>query len=189
MFRVHCRLRPPEGHDSLFEAFGETSVRQVNGAGPPLKFDGVFDTNVTQADVYAAVTQSLVADAVAKDNQSMLFCYGVSGAGKTRTVFGASGLADGLVGRALTEMLAMGAEVSLSAAELYGSRSSDLLQPPADAHPLAAPPLSASSGKRRRRSKSFDNRDLGPFLRDSLGAATPLSKHSGVVGYSLTCSG
>jgi kinesin family protein 3/17 len=130
----------------------ETEQHQLSCA-----YDGVLDTQASQADVYEAVKDC--AESVVAGYNSTLFAYGQTGSGKTHTMFGPEDDARifapgpvpevaGVIPRAVravfegaAQLLGSGEAASVSVfcsfVQVYNETLYDLLQDPGRQHPLA----------------------------------------------------
>ena len=167
--RVCLRVRPPIAGDSIVTVDDDVTVR-LEGARKSLaaQFDGVFDGDASQRDVYERGAGPAVRASL-EGLHSTVLAYGQTGSGKTHTVFGGllpsdpkpppAGSADaeaavearaGVVSRALRELFEVAARreaagerlsIALSFFEIYNESLSDLFAAPAS-HTHAPPPVS-----------------------------------------------
>ena len=97
-------------------------------------FDGVLPPDAQQEDVYrAACTETEVIAGVLEGINGCVMCYGQTGAGKTHTLGNVVAGKEGVVWRALSQILtddaAEGREVRLSYVQIYLEGLYDLLEP------------------------------------------------------------
>ena len=151
--RVLVRVRPaPDGSNSLSVDPAQGLIHLDKGRQSfDVKFDGVFESHASQAEVYEQVQPAI--DAAMSGVNSTVLAYGQTGAGKTHTLFG--GLLpddathvmtpggrhpealslDGMAARALREIFERagrgGARLAVSASflEIYNESLTDLLLP------------------------------------------------------------
>eukprot|EP00928_Gymnodinium_smaydae_P099359 TRINITY_DN9456_c0_g2_i1.p1 TRINITY_DN9456_c0_g2~~TRINITY_DN9456_c0_g2_i1.p1 ORF type:complete len:1138 (+),score=277.40 TRINITY_DN9456_c0_g2_i1:1-3414(+) len=88
-------------------------------------FDGVFDTDATNEDVYDAVGRPLL-EAALNGNLATLFLFGQTGSGKTHTMRAIERL---VVDELFEHQRTSGATLSLAYFELQGRKALDLLTP------------------------------------------------------------
>ena len=146
---VHLRLRPSE--TSTLEIVNATSVRahppKQNGTIKDYTFTSILDTNTSQHDVYYRTAAPLVRGLFAAENASensnnnklgnsaLLFCYGMTNAGKTFTISGDLNHESkwGVLPRALQDIFhrasALQLDLQLAYMEIYNEQVYDLLQP------------------------------------------------------------
>jgi len=134
--RIYCRVRPlskKEKHNKDKEGLKvDGNTLQVPHTGDTFDFDAVFDMSSSQEDIFDA-TSDLAQSALDGRNVTV-FCYGITGAGKTYTMYGAPG-ADGLTQRMIGEVYRKAREagdkvtISGSMMELYNNYLVDLLRP------------------------------------------------------------
>lgn len=134
--RIYCRVRPlskKEKHNKDKEGLKvDGNTLQVPHTGDTFDFDAVFDMTSSQEDIFDA-TSDLAQSALDGRNVTV-FCYGITGAGKTYTMYGAPG-ADGLTQRMIGEVYRKAREagdkvtISGSMMELYNNYLVDLLRP------------------------------------------------------------
>ncbi|CAE7637249.1 redB [Symbiodinium necroappetens] len=136
--RVYCRVRPLNSRERRIgdkEAMQvvDKSTLEVRSTGDVFEFDGIFGSSDSQADVFedcCDLAQSAV------DGQNVtVFCYGITGAGKTYTMYGTPE-EDGLAQRMFGEVFAQvdvrpqaNVTVMGSMMELYNNYLVDLLRP------------------------------------------------------------
>lgn len=135
--RVYCRVRPLNSRERRIgdkEAMQvvDKSTLEVRSTGDVFEFDGIFGSSDSQADVFedcCDLAQSAV------DGQNVtVFCYGITGAGKTYTMYGTPE-EDGLAQRMFGEVFAQvdvrpqaNVTVMGSMMELYNNYLVDLLR-------------------------------------------------------------
>lgn len=134
--RIYCRVRPlskKEKHNKDKESLRvDGNTLQVPHTGDTFDFDAVFDMTSSQEDIFDA-TSDLAQSALDGRNVTV-FCYGITGAGKTYTMYGAPGV-DGLTQRMIGEVYRKAREagdkvtISGSMMELYNNYLVDLLRP------------------------------------------------------------
>ena len=86
--RVLVRVRPaPDGSNSLSVDPAQGLIHLDKGRQSfDVKFDGVFESRASQAEVYEQVQPAI--DAAMSGVNSTVLAYGQTGAGKTHTLFG-----------------------------------------------------------------------------------------------------
>eukprot|EP00435_Cladocopium_sp_Y103_P011131 s3635_g2.t3 len=134
--RIYCRVRPlnnKEKKNKDREALKVDGTKlQVPLTGDMFEFDGVFDMTSSQEDIFDATCD--LAQSALDGRNVTVFCYGITGAGKTYTMYGALG-ADGLTQRMIGEVFRKarlaGENVTISGSmmELYNNYLVDLLRP------------------------------------------------------------
>ncbi|CAL1151717.1 unnamed protein product, partial [Cladocopium goreaui] len=134
--RIYCRVRPlnnKEKRNKDREALKVDGTKlQVPLTGDMFEFDGVFDMTSSQEDIFDASCD--LAQSALDGRNVTVFCYGITGAGKTYTMYGAPG-ADGLTQRMIGEVFRKarlgGDNVTISGSmmELYNNYLVDLLRP------------------------------------------------------------
>eukprot|EP00927_Polykrikos_kofoidii_P053538 TRINITY_DN48148_c0_g1_i1.p1 TRINITY_DN48148_c0_g1~~TRINITY_DN48148_c0_g1_i1.p1 ORF type:complete len:1831 (+),score=248.79 TRINITY_DN48148_c0_g1_i1:42-5534(+) len=120
--RVCVRVRPPTGHELQKDPNELCPLRAVDPPGGlveltcPLdgsrkegnvtawQFDHCFDSNATQADVFAVIGEETVRS-VADGFHGCIFAYGQTGSGKSHSVFGGGAADAGLVLRVAEGLL------------------------------------------------------------------------------------
>ena len=136
---VRCRPMRPDlsGKPGLGYHEGQSRVAMVNFDHT---FSFVLGPKRSQGDVYAEIAHSLVMDTLKGFNTSII-AYGITGSGKTYTMFGTE-TSPGIVVRAarqLFESIASGEfgghrpQVSVSFLEIYQKKVLDLLRPESEA--------------------------------------------------------
>ncbi|KAL1518453.1 hypothetical protein AB1Y20_002745 [Prymnesium parvum] len=154
--RSYARIRPALAHEieegrrlsrCVAQEPGQPVVHVATAAGAPVvietdrsstssslrsfELDGVFDESCETAAVYAATARPLVEGVVEGVNGTIL-CYGMTGSGKTHTMFGSEN-APGVVVLAARDLLAAAQSsggamrVSCGFTQLYGTQLTDLL--------------------------------------------------------------
>ena len=141
---VYLRLRPCYSKNkrdeySTIEVTSETTIKtsapkesnagKINRQFAKYEFSRVFGAECNQKDFYENTALPLVCS-VAREQSALLFCYGITNAGKTHTVLG--NLKDpeewGIVPRAIHDLLRMQQkEIHISYFELYNEQVYDLL--------------------------------------------------------------
>lgn len=134
--RIYCRVRPlnnKEKRNKEREALKVDGTKlQVPLTGDMFEFDGVFDPTSSQEDIFDATCD--LAQSALDGRNVTVFCYGITGAGKTYTMYGAPG-GDGLTQRMIGEVFRKarlgGDNVTISGSmmELYNNYLVDLLRP------------------------------------------------------------
>ena len=135
---VYLRLRPPTGDAQSLEVVNSTTVRTTTQqAVKEFSFTHVFPPETTQLDLYSQTLAPMVHNL--SEKSGLLFCYGITNAGKTHTVLGPLPQMDaahpspswGLVPRALADVLSLASTnnlpVSISYMEIYNEQIFDLL--------------------------------------------------------------
>ena len=133
---VYCRIRP-NGRDA--SATHVTSGFSVAVTGTDqrattrnFEFDGVYSPDAGQQAVYDEVGAPIL-DAVLQGYNGTVLAYGQTGAGKTHTLGNVVAGKEGVVWRALSQILtddaAEGREVRLSYVQFYLEGLYDLLEP------------------------------------------------------------
>lgn len=140
-FQVFVRVRPPTGKETQTKA--NRRVVRIQDACLWLAdkrrelsfaFQGVFPEDTSTAEVYSKTLSGLVESAWEGFNATC-FAYGMTGAGKTHTMFGdmylETAVQPGLVSLALSDLLRRvtrgTCQIKLSYLEIYNERISDLL--------------------------------------------------------------
>lgn len=139
--RVFCRVRPllEQGPSRCVEVRGprEVCVRTNDGAGHDFTFDGVFESEASQDQVYCGIgCDELVRD-VLNGYNATVFAYGQTASGKSYTMEGSDGEARGIIPRAAASLFqgVAAAEsklefaISVSFVEIYMEKVRDLLDP------------------------------------------------------------
>ncbi|KAJ1923119.1 hypothetical protein IWQ60_006090 [Tieghemiomyces parasiticus] len=91
--RILCRVRPFLKHETTDDCITleDRTVRIVNQRNPAeafrYEFDACYDAQASQSDLFQRDVRPLV-DNIFKGLDATMFCYGVTGAGKTHTVQG-----------------------------------------------------------------------------------------------------
>ncbi|OLY83549.1 Kinesin-like protein KIF22-A [Smittium mucronatum] len=111
--QVLCRIRPflkDETVDNTISTEGDKTIKVQNHRDPTKElhytFDACFDSKASQKNVYFPYVKNLV-DSVFEGQSSTIFCYGVTGAGKTFTIQG-DDLHLGIIPRAMMQIFANG---------------------------------------------------------------------------------
>ena len=147
---VYLRTRPSSDTTNTVQHMSATTIRThapetsnaakfVRGNGSVVKeysFRGVFSESISQESVYQATVQHQLSG-IFEDKSTLIFCYGITNAGKTYTVTGPEECLNapnqewGLVPRSLRELyeLCNGADerLVLSFFEVYNEQIYDLL--------------------------------------------------------------
>ena len=125
----------PSTQPVIVEADGSSN----NSDARSFELDGVFDERAQTRDVYACAGDVLVRSVLSGTNATML-CYGMTSSGKSYTMLGEKGKAEGLVGLAAEQLMAAAAAshgtitVECAFLQVYGTVATDLLV--ADPAPL-----------------------------------------------------
>lgn len=142
-FSVHLRLRPAS--TSTLELINSTTIRAHpprQGTTKDYTFSNILPANTSQFDVYQQTTAPLVQGLFGTNtpndslgSSALLFCYGITNAGKTYTVTGDLSQESkwGVLPRALQDAFhrAQAANLTLQIGfmEIYNEQVFDLLQP------------------------------------------------------------
>jgi len=105
-------------HACMFDRTGVTPFLQHT----QFPFDGVFDADASNQDVYESVARPLL-DTVLEGNPATLFVFGQTGSGKTYTMRSI----ESMIAEELFDRLEGRAQVSLTYFELAGRKALDLL--------------------------------------------------------------
>ena len=154
--RVYLRLRPltfglgeeVDEDQNTIEVVSDETIRVVpppsvqvtkskNSDVRDLRFSRVFGPDSSQELLYTSVGQPLVRDFIEKEQNVLLFAYGITNSGKTYTMLGKEN-AQGILPRALTDIFgaleakkasggADGISLRLSYLEIYNETVIDLL--------------------------------------------------------------
>ncbi|CAK9117557.1 unnamed protein product [Durusdinium trenchii] len=152
--RIHNLYQDLKGHLRIYCREMESlkvdgNILEVTLTGDTYEFDGIFDTSSSQEDIFDSSCD--LAQSALDGHNVTVFCYGITGAGKTYTMYGAPE-ADGLAQRMISELFRkvdMNDEkvtISGSMMELYNNHLVDLLRP-IDWQGRQNPPLSMKLDK------------------------------------------
>jgi kinesin family protein 22 len=103
----------------------------IEGEERAFNFEQIFDKSARQADVFASIKPAV--EAVFEGYNSSIFAFGATGTGKTFTMEGGTGDAEGVIPRALRLVISKldkgGVTLAYSHLEIYNEKIRDLLEP------------------------------------------------------------
>ncbi|PWA01886.1 hypothetical protein BB558_002016 [Smittium angustum] len=137
--QVICRIRPFLSHEKPDESVvieNETTIRVQNHRDPTkdvnFMFDACYSSKISQEEVYRSKIKELV-ESVFHGQSATIFCYGVTGAGKTFTIQG-DDVNPGIIPRALNQIFANAkrnggnSQIKISYYEVFKENLYDLLR-------------------------------------------------------------
>ena len=117
---------------------GANEKEKKSGGTRQFVFDGSLPPDSTQEDVFRlCCADTDVVSATLEGINGCVMCYGQTGAGKTHTLGNVSSGQEGIVWRALAQVLSAGhaSEVRLSYVQIYMEQIYDLLEPSSSMRP------------------------------------------------------